>query len=84
MKRGGRRRVTRTEHLQPIALKSNRLVHVLQQSSRRRNEDVHLRQPIHLVLDVLAPDDETGREGVVGADLAKDFEDLDGLTRVRV
>ena len=65
-----------TEKLEMIAFEAERLIHVLQQASRRRDEDVHPRQPLLLVLEVLAANDETGRELVVAANLAEHLEDL--------
>ena len=35
------RTVLHTEHLQIVALKANSLVHVLEQTTRSRDEDVH-------------------------------------------
>lgn len=62
-----------------VALEAERLVHVLEEAARGRDEDVHAREAVLLVLEVLAADDEAGRELVLVADLAQDLEDLDGL-----
>lgn len=50
---------------------------MLKQSTGRRNEDVHLRQALHLVFDVLPADDEAGRERVVRPNFTKNLKDLD-------
>mgnify|MGYP001581226321 FL=1 len=55
------------------------LVHVLQQPSGCGDEDVHPRQALLLVLEVLAADDQSGRELVLVPYLAQDLEDLDRL-----
>lgn len=62
-----------------VTIEPERLIHVLQEPSGRRNEDIHARQPLLLVLQVLSADDEAGREVVLVAYLAEDFEDLDSL-----
>jgi Uma2 family endonuclease len=68
-----------TQHLKVIALEPDGLVHVLEEPSWRSDEDIHPREPVRLVLEVLASDDETGRERVVGSDLPENLEDLDSL-----
>jgi hypothetical protein len=65
--------------LQVIALEANSLVHVLKEPSWSGDKDVHPSEPVGLVLEVLASDDETGRERVVGSDLSEDLKDLDSL-----
>lgn len=52
-----RRGEERTEDLEMVALETERLVHVLQQPSGSRDENVHPRQAVLLVLEVLASDD---------------------------
>ena len=72
-------RLVEYEQLEVVALKSERLVHVLQQPSGCGDEDVHPRQALLLVLEVLAADDQSGRELVLVPYLAQDLEDLDRL-----
>lgn len=62
-----------------VALEPERLIHVLQQPSGSRDEDVHSRQAVLLVLQVLSSDDQTRRELVLVSDLAKNLEDLNRL-----
>lgn len=62
-----------------VAFEPKRLIHVLQQTSRCRDKDVHPRQPVLLVLQVLPSNDQTRRELMLVADLAKNLEDLDRL-----
>jgi hypothetical protein len=62
-----------------IALKTERLIHVLQQPSGGCNEDVHSRQAVLLVLQVLSSYDQTRRELMLVSDLAKNLEDLNRL-----
>lgn len=68
-----------TEKLEMIAFEAECLIHVLQQASRRRDENVHSGQSLLLVLEVLAANDETSRELVVATDLAEHLEDLYSL-----
>lgn len=72
----------RTKELQMVAVEPERLVHVLQEPAGRRDEDVHARQPLLLMFEVLATNDEAGGEVVLVANLAEHFEDLDGLREV--
>lgn len=62
-----------------ITLEPECLVHVLEEAPRGRDEDVHSREALLLVLEALSADDESGRELVLVANLAEDLEDLDGL-----
>lgn len=69
----------RTKDLELIALEAERLVHVLEKSSRRSDENVHPRKPVLLVLQALASNNETRRELMAVANLAQDLEDLNRL-----
>lgn len=69
----------RTEELKVVALEPDGLIHVLEETTRSSDEDVHPSKTIHLVLEVLSSDNETSGERVIRTDLSKDFEDLDGL-----
>ena len=52
---------------------------MLKESARRRDENVHARQPLSLVLQVFPPNHQAGREAMESANAAQDVEDLDGL-----
>ena len=56
-----------TKHLKIITVKSNRLIHVLKKTSRRRNQDVHPRQPLPLILQVLPANYEPRRKTMITA-----------------
>ena len=64
------------EHLQIRHVESHRLVEVLQKSAGCGDQNVHLAQAILLVLEVLAADDQAGREGVLSTDAAQHVKDL--------
>ena len=52
---------------------------MLKESSRRRNENVHARKPLPLVLQVLPTNDEPSGEAMEPANATQDVEYLDGL-----
>ena len=52
---------------------------MLKESARRRDENVHARQPLSLVLQVLPTNDEPSGEAMEPANATQDVEYLDGL-----
>jgi hypothetical protein len=68
-----------TKNLEVISFKTDCLIHVLQQSPGRSYEDIHPRQAIAFILQILPADYQAGREGMMTAYRAKDIEYLDGL-----
>ena len=66
------------EQLQVGRLEADRLVEVLQQPARRRDEDVHPADALRLLVAVLAADDEPRRQVVLHAEGAEHVEDLEG------
>ena len=52
---------------------------MLEESARRRDEDVHARQPLSLVLQVFSANDEPSGEAMESANTTQDVEYLDGL-----
>ena len=56
------------EHLQARRVEADRLVEVLQQPARRAHEQAHPRDPLRLLVLVLAADDQARREVVLLAD----------------
>jgi hypothetical protein len=64
--------------LQVVSLEACGLIHVLKQSAGSGDQNVHALQPDLLLLDGLAADDETSREGVEAADGPQNLKDLHG------
>ena len=52
---------------------------MLEESTRCRDEDVHARKPLSLILQVLPANHEASREAMESANATQDVEDLDGL-----
>ena len=72
----------RTKHLQIITLEADRLVHMLKESTRSRDENVHARKPLPFVFQALSTNHEACREAVVSANATQHFENLDRLPDV--
>lgn len=68
-----------TEYLQVVAFESNSLIHMLQKTTGRRDENVHARQTFSFIAEILSTDDQTSGEGVVTSNRTENFEDLNGL-----
>jgi hypothetical protein len=66
------------EYLQVVHVQAGCLVKVLQHAPGGADEDVHAAQALGLLTKTLATNDETGREGMMAADLAQNLENLDG------
>lgn len=66
-----------TKNLQIIAIEPSGLVHVLQETTGGSDEDVHASDTVAFDFEVLAANDQTGREVVFPTNLAQDLEDLD-------
>ena len=71
-------RLVENEDLEIVGVKAGGLVQVLEHAAWCADQDVHPRQPLRLLLEALAADDQPRREGMFPADLAQDLEDLDG------
>ena len=72
-----------TENLQVIGLEAKGLVHVLQKPTRRRDEDVHSRQTLALIFEILPTDNEPCRETVIATYGTQYVEYLDSLVPLR-
>ena len=68
-----------TKKLQIIRFEAERLVHVLQKPTRRRDEDIHSRQALTFVLEILPADHESSRKAMIAAYRTQHVEYLDSL-----
>ena len=68
-----------TKNLQVIRLKTKRLVHVLQKSTRGRDENIHSRQALAFVFEILPTDHEPRRKTMIAAYGTQYVEYLDSL-----
>lgn len=56
-----------TQKLQVVGLKAERLVHMLQKSARCRDKNIHSRQAVAFVFEILPTDNESCRKSMVTA-----------------
>jgi hypothetical protein len=68
-----------TEDLQVVTIEAECLIHVLQQSTRCSNQDIHSRKSFPLILEILSTDHEPCRKGVERSNGTQYFENLYSL-----
>lgn len=56
-----------TEDLQVITIEAERLIHMLQQTTWRGNQNIHSRKPLPLILQILSTDHESCGKCVKGS-----------------
>lgn len=66
------------KNLQVVHVESESLVQVLQHAARCAHQNIHAVDPLSLLLQTLATDDQARREVVIAPDLAQHVKDLHG------